>query len=410
MKDQRDNLLKNLSSNGFAVAISVAAPILIMFVVSGILGVEDYGRYAAALSYAWMFIVFSEFGVNMALMRRVSVSSVSKQEVEKLISSFICLRSTQAVVLLPIYAYFFLKYFGQNYIVLCSTFVLYICSSLNLAWFFQGREIANDLLKDSISSKLTLICAVLVGTFLSLSVEYYIAIQGVSAILMFALGVRRMKKRNYNPPPIYDVGLICKLIRESFYYYASRLIVSLYENASTFLVSRYLSDADTGRYAVLLQLYKGGTAIISVFSMSLLPYANRTKNYRILGLAAVGLTFLMLIFFPLVTYFLKENLHLMLNSNLEVALLEAKLWYISLIFFCIAAILGYPYLTALNRVGLGHLSMLAGSMVYLFVVGYYVLVGEVSTYSMALAITLSISTTGMLRLLLFLGLRKGRAS
>ncbi len=402
MNGHKDSFLKNLTSNGYASIISVASPILIMLIVSKNLGVEEYGRYAASLSYAWIYIVFSEFGVTMALMHRVSENEISKEKIEQLISCFIFLRCAQAIFLLPFYTYFFMRYFGSNYLVLCLTFLLYMGSSLNLTWFFQGKEIARALLKDSMISKSLLIFAACLGFVLNSPVEYYIGIQSLSVLLMFALGIGRVKRSRYIVKPKLDVKLLQDLIKDSFAFYSSRLVVSLYENSSTFFVSRYLSDSDTGRYAVFLQLYKGGTAVLGVFPISLLPYVNRTKNYRILSATVLILTSLMLIFAPLASTLFSIVFGLLLDSSIEVANNEAKVWYLSLIFFCMASVLGYPYFIAISKIALGHLSMLIGSAVYLLLVSFYYATESVNTYTMAMAIAFSISTTALIRLFAFI--------
>ncbi len=408
MNDHKDNFLKNLTSNGYAVIISVTSPILIMLIVSKNLGVEEYGRYAASLSYAWIYIVFSEFGVTMALMHRVSENKIPKEKIEQLISCFIFLRCAQAIFLLPFYTYFFLKYFGPNYLVLCLTFLLYMGNSLNLAWFFQGKEIARALLKDSMISKSSLIFAACLGFVLNSPIEYYICIQSLSVFLMFALGIGRVKRNQYTIKPKLDAKLLQGLIKDSFAFYSSRLVVSLYENSSTFFVSRYLSDVDTGRYAVLLQLYKGGTAVLGVFSISLLPYVNRTKNYRILSTTVLILISLMLIFAPLALTLFNIVLGLLLGSSIEIANNEAKVWYLSLVFFCMGSVLGYPYFIAIKKIALGHLSMLIGSAVYLLLVSFYYATESINTSTMAMAIAFSISTTALIRLFAFIWIEQVR--
>ncbi len=116
----------------------------------------------------------------------------------------------------------------------------------------------------------------------------------------------------------------------------------------------------------------------------------------------------MLIFAPLALTLFNIVLGLLLGSSIEIANNEAKVWYLSLVFFCMGSVLGYPYFIAIKKIALGHLSMLIGSAVYLLLVSFYYATESINTSTMAMAIAFSISTTALIRLFAFIWIEQVR--
>ena len=407
MQDDHRKLKSNILNNSILAVITSLSPIIILSAISKSFGVEEYSRYATAISFSWLFLIFSDMGISIALTEKTARSA--DDELRKILYSFFGLKLIFSVSISPLYFWFFSVYVDNGFVLKISTYFLFLFGALNLSWFFQGKEITTEFLIDNLIAKSILILSTLAGFIFEPPLEYYVIIQVAVTLLLIILGLRRLSRLGLLGRIQLNFTDVSDNFMVSLPFYISRLPVTLYENCSVLFVSRFVDDTDTGQYAMLLQLYRGAAAAIGAFSVSLLPYMARTRDIRTLIGITVTLCGLIMVFYPILIEFYIPLVYFFFGDGYGSTESLAGWWYLNVMLFSICSFLGYPYLSAKGRIDLGHKSMFFGSFVYVFVCSALLLTESITIKNMTLAITASLCVTAVLRITILVVLSAFRA-
>lgn len=406
MQSKRNSLLSNLSHNALLTLVSMLSPLLILSFVSKSLGVQNYGVYATIISYSFIYIVFTELGLLMTLTRRVALVKEDKKKIGTLIQSFLFLRFVSIILVTPLFIYCFYNYVNKNTYLLLLSYIYFVAMALNFSWFFQGAEIVKVFSKDVFVSKILLVILVILSLVYNASIAYYILAQCLSTILLLVFSLNRIAKLGFNivgNPGIENVKLVLK---ESLGFYFARLTVNVYESCSTFLVSRFLTVFETAQYAMMLQIFRAGGAAIGAISMSLYPYINRTKNYKLLEKITICVTLTLVAFFPFISYIYPGMVDIVFGEGYQGTTDVIKIFFIGSIFQVSASFLGYPFFSSINKTNIAHKTMVLGSISYFLIFFSFYFVNHITIKTMVICIVTSLVITAITRSFMYILYKK----
>lgn len=406
MQSKRNSLLSNLSHNALLTLVSMLSPLLIISFVSKSLGVENYGIYATIISYSFIYIVFTELGLLMTLTRRVALVKEDKNEIDALIQSFLFLRLATILLVTPLFIYCFYTYVSKNTYLLLLSYVYFVAMVLNFSWFFQGAEIVKVFSKGVFVSKIVLIILVILSLAYNASIAYYIFAQCLSTILLLVFSLNRITKLGFNVVGKPDIKNVKSVLKESLGFYFARLTVNAYESCSTFLVSRFLTVFETAQYAMTIQIFRAGGAAIGAISMSLYPYINRTKNYKLLEKITVCVSLTLVVFFPCIDYIYPGLVDAVFGVGYQETTEVIKLFFIGSIFQVSASFLGYPFFSSINKTYIAHKTAISGAISYFIIFFCFYFTNYITIKTMVVCIVTSLAITSVTRLFMYLVYKK----
>ena len=397
-KIKQYSIKSNLGHNVILTIISLFIPVLLLGLISRSLGVDKYGIYATVLSYSLIYVVFTEFGLMMSLTRFVSISKGDLHCISELYSSYIIIRTISCALTAPLFIVFFKLYVANDILLSTLAYIYYIAMSLNFSWVFQGAEIVRTYSKDVVISKLIFVGLVMICAFQGRSLEYYIGAQTISSAILVILNTLKIKCIGVNFRLVHW-QITKKILVDSLGFYLSRLTVNLYESCSTFLASRFLTSIETGQYSMALQFFKAGGGVIGAVSMSLYPYVNRTKNFKLLVFIAMLMIVLLALCSPLIDFFYIPLVNLLFGEGYGSTLALIKVFYFASMCQVVSSIFGYPVLSAINKTNVAHWTIIFGSLTYFITMILFIITSNLTVLNMAHSIAITMGVLALMRIL-----------
>lgn len=393
-------ILSNLIANLLIAFSSIATPLGLLVILSSQRGVEFYGQVMALSGFTFLFVVLCDLGLPMELTRRLSGAN-DKATPSQLVASYVLIKVLLTLATLPVVALVFIYSMEGGLFTLLAVALLYASLSLNVIWYFQGRE---RLFKYSCLTAGGKVAQLVLVTILALrGAEPGVCLLGLAlpnlAVLFVGLWliVRDTGKIVFT----YSRDRNLSLLSGSFAYYFARSPLLIFENSSVFFASQLMSQVDVGLYAIATQIYRGFSALTAGVSVTLLPYLNRTKNMKPLVMYLIMLVGFYIVLLSVVNFGHEGALAWLLAWLGSPSIELVSLVLVSSLLYAVASVLGYPYLVAINRTKSAHVTIFVSSLLYYPILLALGLLGPLSPYIMFSAITVSIFFLAASRLTLF---------
>ncbi len=352
---------------------NVTFPLMTLPLLTHSLGVDGYGQYAKVLSFAMLYVVLGELGMDMALTRRIG-NDASSHLHKGLLHVFIKLRLVQSLFFLLPLALIGLVIFEFSIVEAIFFITVGFFTSLNFGFYFHGVLQASRLFYLSLICKLIVLISYFVAWYFNFEIVGFFIIGGISALLLSVLPGFYVWYRLRNVTAKYvDVKSI---LTDSMQFYGSRLVVNAYLSGSTFLFSFFVSDTNVGFYSLALQIYRIGASLIGGLAKTLLVSISFSSVYSNLLKIVVLLSIFALVLAPVVWFVGEWAIPLVFGEGFNGVILYVMLFYIGLVFQISGAVFGYPYFNAVGRIELAHKSIFFSSLVYVALISLILLSGN----------------------------------
>jgi O-antigen/teichoic acid export membrane protein len=262
-----------LATNAYRILLNMA----IFFVIARVLGAEELGRYAFALSYATLFSVAVDLGLNDLIIRQVAVNRAegplyfTVAVIFKLVMGVLVTAATAVTIGVSG------KPTAVQELVLAAALTTSLVSGVEtvvVAFFYAHERMSYVLILGVV--RVTLNAAVGIGAALAglgaRGVLWgFLAVETVVAAFAFwwvrrRLGVRFTRVRAHDFPP---------LLWRSLPFGLNGIFITIYMQLHYSLLSFFSGDAATGVYAAAAKLVTFLCFIPTALTQALYPYLSR---------------------------------------------------------------------------------------------------------------------------------------
>ncbi|PIQ47517.1 MAG: hypothetical protein COW03_14825 [Cytophagales bacterium CG12_big_fil_rev_8_21_14_0_65_40_12] len=285
----RSLFIDKLTVNKFAIdtfyliggqAVLLGAGLLINLLIGQKLGADDFGVFSQAMAFFMLFAVVMSFGLNVAIIKKVSeIDDNAQQERHRIFTSSIlvtfilaCLLSL-IVFLISEYVFSFYKsQIIKDAVSISLLAIPFYNVNRNIMSYFIGMQ---DQLKFSILRSLrwggllvTITLMVLIyEDILSIMWSFLIVESGL--MLFFGYKIRK----------VIDFGFSLTTIQQSlsfgFKSFLSDIISLLYDKLDIILIGYFLIDSDVGIYSFLIFFVKSVYIFPGIMSQNLSPIVSK---------------------------------------------------------------------------------------------------------------------------------------
>lgn len=262
------NLLHNQNTNQtifkntfwllFAEFLQKSLMLFLTILLARILGVEDYGQLAFALSFATLFTITANFGLSSLTIREVARDNTLAQKYINNISMIKILLSIITLILIFITLQFLEKDNNLNFLV--YLFGIYIIIN-NFTEFFNSIFRAFEKMEYEAYSKILKIIVLFCFGLLFLYLEYsslYIALSYVLASLVgFICSFIILKNTTGKINLDIDFKLWKKIFKNSWPFALSIAFATIYFSIDSVMIGIILDNQKLGYYTVAYSLITG---------------------------------------------------------------------------------------------------------------------------------------------------------
>ena len=278
------NLIFNVMATLFTQVSTMLVSIVLTPLLISRIGKELYGYYVSGISLTYFCVVLCDLGMTLYLVKETSENRLNKEYIGKLVSASSIIKAPCLLLMLIVYYYF---YPGEIFISVGLPFwLVLVASSLQPFWAFQGMEKLKAItVMTFVARALTL---VFVFSFVKNEDDFYFVLLSylvpIVLVTLFSFvylskqGILFRKAR---------YSLLKLIVSESTSFFTSRVLVAVYTQATTFVVSRCYSVSEAAVYAVADQFYKVGQMSISAITQALYPHVVFKKDIRFLTRVAL---------------------------------------------------------------------------------------------------------------------------
>jgi len=273
---------KVITSNYFSLLVLQGAnyllPLLVLPFLVRVLGAENFGLVMFAQSLATFFIVFVDFGFNLSGTREISLARNDKQKLSAIFSAIMVIKLgllLTALSILFVIVNFFTR-FNVDAEIYYLSFGVVIGQAIFPIWFYQGIEKMKFITITNIVAKS--IFTLLVFVFIRLQSDYILVpifnslgfiIAGIFGLLFCFRFV------DFKRP---SLGLIKRLLMESYSLFISNLATSLYTASNVLILGIFAGNAIAGVYSSMEKLILAIKNIYSPLYQALYPWLSKQTD------------------------------------------------------------------------------------------------------------------------------------
>src|SRR5690554_4881398 len=387
--EDKKRLLGNfLSLSGLQVFTYILPLITLPYLVR-VLGVEKYGLVMFAQSFIMFFNILVDYGFNLSATREIAVNRDNKAKVTEIYSSVMTIKvlllGASFAVLSGIV--FSVEKFTPDATLYLLTFLMVVGQALFPIWYFQGMERMKYITIINILSRV--IFTVAIFGFVHEENDYILVpvLNGLGACVgsIYALWlVRTSFKQKFELQSWKAISLHFK---DSTQFFLSRVAVSLYTSANTFVLGIFTNNTAVGYYAIAEKLYQAMQSLYGPITQALYPYVAKEKNIALFK-KIFKIIVASNIFGVLILYFLIEFIFLILFGQ-EVGAESVEVFRILLIANLIVVpsiLIGYPLLAALGHPYYANMSVIYASIFHFLGVMFLYINDTITIFSVAILV------------------------
>jgi len=301
------NNIKNIAKNSIVTFvgdnISKVLTLVLTIFIARFFGDVDYGKFAFAISFTGLFIIFIDLGTRLVVTRDISINKEKSSNylynlfLLKVVSSFFTFILIFAIINL-------LNYPKETTYAIYIAALIIIFESLNQSVysFFQafqkmeykaGLKVIRTIIRFTVTLPLLFL-----GYGLLPVLSVYLLVQAIGFILALITFRKKISQFSFN----FDYSLIKYLVRKGFPFLLATAFVLIYFYIDITMLSIMKGDAVVGWYQSAYNLVDGLITIPIAFAGALFPvavnyYKNNKKN--LIQLYNNATKFISLLSFPL---------------------------------------------------------------------------------------------------------------
>jgi polysaccharide transporter, PST family len=383
------HILKNMFWLLIVQLANFALPLINLPYLGRVLGVEKFGIIMFVLSFMQFLMLVSDYGFNLSATKQISINRENSKIVNEIFSSILIIKLF--LVLLCFITLIILfeieDKIGENRQLFILFFGMVIGNALFPLWFFQGIE------KMKVSSLLNVLTKTIFTFSIFLLVKSKQDINLIpicysigyllSGFLGVLIAIWKFKITIYTP----KFKVIINYFKESTMYFLSRISVSVYSVANTFIITLALGPVAAGYFSAAEKLYNAILSVISVISDVLFPYMSKNKNiylFKKISVSVLILSFMGV----LLAFFISNNIiTIIYGSEFSKSITIFKLMLISTVFAIPSILIGYPLLASYGLEKYTNNSVLIASFTHILFLIIFIPMKSIALYSSTLIIT-----------------------
>lgn len=386
---------KTILKNTFALVLvqfaNYLAPLLVFPYLSRVFSVNTFGLIMVALSLCSIGFLITDYGFNLSATYWIAKHKSNIERVSKYVGAAFVIK----VIIFGFYCAALLVYglFGDQglaahremlFLIGCVVF----SQTFQPLWFFQGIEKMKNVTLYMVASKLSyllIVLAIVNGENDKSLVLISLCASNVLATLIALLAIYHEGYRIKLPTFI----LIRYVFETSTSFFFSRIAVSLYTSASTFIVGSYAGLQPAAMYSAAEKLYLAGQSITSPVSQALYPYLARTKDKKMLFKFIIFTLPIIVCGCLIVDYSASFWLRLLYGSGFDAAAPILQVFLACTIVTFISINLGYPAFAAIKKVKLANNTVLLGGSMHITLLALLYFTNNITAIHVAICVLIT---------------------
>lgn len=351
---------------------------------------DEFGAVMTAMSTVAIAYVITDYGFNLSATYKISRNRNNKRYINGLISIifsakiiliFFAIAAILIISSLPAYRDF-------SSIFLCGLGAVAF-QAFQPTWLFQGIE------KMKIFATYFSLTKILHVLFVYLIVKipgdgYLVLVSwSLSNFMGLLISFYFVKKEKYKIR-LSTAEKAWKEIKKTSDFFWSRLAIVAYTSASPIIIGAY-SLQQAALYSTAEQGYKAGQAITSSIGQALYPYMAKEKNWKIFKKILILTSLSIILGSMIVGYFSEQIITIIFGSIYVDSATTLKIMLVTLFVNSLNILLGYPALSAINKIKWANKTVIIGSIFFIFLLSINIIFNKISSTSIAVTI-LSVET------------------
>lgn len=372
-------MIKNIFSNSAAISAVMIIQLVTIPILVSKMGLSDYGEYMAIFGLIGLVTVLSDLGLDMFITKQIAADI---DDSPRMISSFFWLKLIACLIAIPILVIAIIVFVNSddNYVLLYSI-IWFVGLNFRPTALFNGLEKYFENMIFEVVGKLVFLFTIISYKGEEFSVSQLLGFSGCIAILTSAFMFYFLRHLNLLIFKSASVDYIKVVLRGSLGFFTPRLLSNIYMKSSVFFCAILLPAYETGIYAVSIQLYKVGQALIGAVSRVLYTSTVKTKNIQNVRRATVLTLLLQASCLLIVLPYGEEIINIILGIDDPLIYQISVILYVSLFFVTIGSYYGYPIMVAFGKETYAHAGIFLGSFSYYLFLLLFWLLGMINLYS-----------------------------
>lgn len=388
---EKKRLIENFLSLTILQALNYLLPFLTLPYLVQVLGTEKFGSVMFAQSFIQYFIILTDFGFNLSATRNISINRDNSQKVSEIISCVFILKIILLILsfLILCIIVFWVPRFKMDINIYLLTFGMVLGNVMLPIWFFQGIEKMKYITVLNVVAKL--LFTILIFVFVNKQ-ENYILVPLfnslgyiVSGSISFYIMIKMLNVKFCIP----NIEILLVSLKDSTQFFLSRISVSLYTSSNSFVLGYFTDNQTVGLYSIGEKLYIAIQNIYNPLNQILYPYVAKYRNIKLfkkIFYVAIIINF----FISIITYIYAESIiNIIFGSGLEGSVPVLRLFSIATILLIPSVLLGYPFIAALGQSKYANGSVIAGSIIHVFILILLILFDQLNLFHIVISVIIT---------------------
>lgn len=383
-KHEKKRLIENFLSLSFIEGARYLLPFLTIPYLVRILGPEKYGLIIFAQEIIQYFNIITDYGFSISATHEISVSRDNPERVGEIFSSVIFIRIFLMLVsfLALVFLVFSIEKLRAEWLLYMLTFGAVFGNIFSPVWFFQGMERMKYITLLSVVNRVFFTIAI----FLFIRNDsQYILVPVISSLASVVAGFLGL----YLAFKIYPVKIklnlptVFYLFKKSFFFFLSRLSISFYTISNTIIIGSIFTMKDVAYYGVAEKIVRLLRRPVDLYNTVLYPFSSYKKDREFMKRAIrASLVFGILVFIG-INLFAREIIIIVGGESFEPSVKLLRILSVIVPVVSIHVLLGSSVLVSFGRERYFNLSVIMGSLFYIFVILSFYLFGILSVVAIA---------------------------
>ena len=397
--NDKKSLIENFLSLSLLQGLNMILPLITFPYLVRVLGIDNFGLVNFSLSIIGYFNILVSFGFELSATKDISLNRENKQKLSEIFSSVTIIKIGMFIFSIAILSILilFIDSMNENLRLYYATFGIVLGNVLFPSWFFQGVE------KMKYITIITVITRSLFTIFIFILVQseddfiFVPLLNSISAIIGGIIAIYIIFKTYTIRFYIPKKNIILKQLKDSFYYFISRIANNGSRYFATTIIGAYFGNTIVGYYALVEKLFYAFTSIGGLVSQTIFPYMSRTKDLKFfkktLFLSVIITVPLLLI----LIYFNETFLMMVFAVKNEMVSCIFSIVFSGALFSIVSSIIGFPFLAAFGYPKYANNSLIYASLLYVVYILIAVTVSK-NIYYVSFSIVVYMLTALLLRL------------
>ena len=397
--NDKKSLIENFLSLSLLQGLNMILPLITFPYLVRVLGIDNFGLVNFSLSIIGYFNIIVSFGFELSATKDISLNRENKQKLSEIFSSVTIIKIGMFIFSIAILSILilFIDSMNENLRLYYATFGIVLGNVLFPSWFFQGVE------KMKYITIITVITRSLFTIFIFILVQseddfiFVPLLNSISAIIGGIIAIYIIFKTYTIRFYIPKKNIILKQLKDSFYYFISRIANNGSRYFATTIIGAYFGNTIVGYYALVEKLFYAFTSIGGLVSQTIYPYMSRTKDLKFfkktLFLSVIITVPLLLI----LIYFNETFLMMVFAVKNEMVSCIFSIVFSGALFSIVSSIIGFPFLAAFGYPKYANNSLIYASLLYVVYILIAVTVSK-NIYYVSFSIVVYMLTALLLRL------------